>query len=90
MSTESGEIPQSAALAEASVESLSDLMSRDPEGFSKQDIQRIIEVQRSARAKWEKMEAEEAASGKGKKERTKADTQQLLKKASGNAEDLGL
>ncbi len=85
-----GEIPQSPALAEAQVESLTELMSRDPEGYTKQDRMRVIATQREARARWEQMEREEASSGKPKNERTKADAAQLLKKASGKAEDLGL
>lgn len=85
-----GEIPQSSALGEAQVESLTELMSRDPEHYTKQDRMRVIATQREARARWEQMEKEEAATGKPKSERTKADAAQLLKKASGKAEDLDL
>lgn len=84
------DLPQSAALKEASEESLSDLMSRDPEGYSTQDIKKIIEINRAARVKWEEMEKLEAATGKKKNEKTKADTAVLLKKASGSVEDMGL
>ena len=87
---EGGEIPQSSALAEAQVESLTELMSRDPEGYTKQNRMRVIATQREARARWEQMEREEQATGKSKTERTKADAAQLLKKASGKAEDLDL
>lgn len=91
MSNPDGTIPQSDALAEAAVESLSELMSRDPEGYGKQDLMAIISAMRAQRVKWELAEAAEAASGKPKRERTKADgPKELLKKASGTAEDLGL
>jgi hypothetical protein len=84
------ELPQSDALKEASEESLSDLMSRDPEGYSSQDIKKIIAINRAARVKWEEMEKLEATTGKKKTEKTKADLTPLLKKASGSAEDMGL
>lgn len=84
------EIPQSNALAEASSESLTELMSRDPEGYGKQDIAKIIEALRAQRARWDEMERQAAASGKPKRDKTKADTQAILKKASGTAEDMGL
>lgn len=47
-----GEIPQSSALSEASPESVSELMSRDPLSYSKQDIQTIVARLREQRAKW--------------------------------------
>ena len=87
---QAAELPQSSALKEASEESLSDLMSRDPEGYSSQDIKKIIEINRAARAKWDEMEKLEASTGKKKVEKTKADLTPLLKKASGSAEDMGL
>lgn len=80
------EIPQSSALAEASVESLTELMSRDPEGYAQQDIIRIIEAHRAQRLKWEQMEKDAPQ----KKEKTRADQVPLLKKASGTADDMGL
>jgi hypothetical protein len=48
--------PQSQALAEASIESLSDLFSRDPEGLTKIEFSRIIENLRVARVSWEAAE----------------------------------
>jgi len=84
------ELPQSDALKEASEESLSDLMSRDPENYSGQDIKKIIAINRAARVKWEEMEKLEAQTGKKKTEKTKADLTPLLKKASGSVEDMGL
>lgn len=79
-------IPQSSALAEAQVESLGDLMSRDPEGYGQQELSRVIAAMREQRQKWEAAEA----SGSTKRERTKADTAALLKRAPGAAEDMGL
>ena len=46
-----GEIPQSTALAEATVDSLGELMSRDPEGYSTQDLERIVAAMRDQRDK---------------------------------------
>lgn len=93
-------IPQSPALAEAQVESIGDLFSRDPEGFQKQDTMRVIEAFRAQRVRWEQAEALEASTGKGKKEKTKADKasgSDLLKRKAGekvvsdkSMDDLGL
>lgn len=44
-----GQIPQSSALAEATIDSLGELMSRDPEGYSKQDLERIVGAMREQR-----------------------------------------
>jgi hypothetical protein len=49
-------LPQSTALAEASPENLSDLLSRDPEGYTRQDRLRVIEALRAQRARWEASE----------------------------------
>ncbi len=49
--TAAGEIPQSSALTEATVDSLTEVMSRDPEGLSRQDRDRIIEALRAQRAR---------------------------------------
>lgn len=43
------EIPQSSALSEATVDSLGELMSRDPEGYSKQDLERVVACMREQR-----------------------------------------
>lgn len=52
------EIPQSAALHEASEgDSLAEVMSRDPEGLSRQDRDRIIEALRAQRARIASAEA---------------------------------
>lgn len=44
-----GEIAQSSALTEATVDSLGELMSRDPEGYSKQDLERVVAIMREQR-----------------------------------------
>lgn len=49
--TGDGEIPQSPALAEVETDSLSELMSRDPEGYSKQDLTRVVEALRAQRVR---------------------------------------
>lgn len=52
-----GEIPQSDALKETSeIDSLAEVMSRDPEGLSRQDRDRIIEALRAQRARIEAAE----------------------------------
>ena len=79
----------STALAEASVESLTDLMSRDPEGFQTQDRSRIIQVLREQRERFAKTETETAGSrGRGRGGSTLAEA--LVKKAHSTAGDLGL
>lgn len=45
----SGEIPQSPALEEATIDSLGELMSRDPEGYSEQDLDRVVACMREQR-----------------------------------------
>lgn len=52
-----GEIPQSNALAQASPESITELLTRDPMGYARQDRVRIIEHYRELRAIWAKAEA---------------------------------
>lgn len=64
--SQDGEIPQSAALAEADPGSLTELMSRDPEGFTKQDRGRIISALRADRARREQAEKDAAASGRAR------------------------
>lgn len=62
----SGELPQSNALAEASPESLAELLSRDPEGYQQQDLARIVAWLREQRERWAKTEAEAKANPKPK------------------------
>lgn len=74
-----GQIPQSEALAEAT-ESLTELLSRDPEGYSKRDRARIVEELREMRARW--MKAELAGEHKrGAKAPGKSAGRELLSKA---------
>lgn len=76
------EIPQSSALLEASPDSLSELLSRDPEGYQGQDLDRIIEALRAVRVKWQ---AAEAAGKERGRETTKA-----VPVHSASADELGL
>ena len=78
------EIPQSNALVEATPDSLAELLSRDPEGYSKQDRGRIIEALRAQRIKWQESEAS------GPKPRRASATVALTSTATSTAEDLGL
>ena len=55
------------ALAEATVDSLADLFSKDPEKFTEQDMTRLVENLRAQRARWQVQEAETAAKPKGAK-----------------------
>ena len=57
-----GTIPQSNALAEASPESISDLLSRDPEHYTPDDWLRVIGTYREQRERWAKAEAAGAKS----------------------------
>lgn len=52
-----GVLPQSNALAEASPDSLTELLSRDPEGYSKLDRSRIVAALREQRVRWQESEA---------------------------------
>lgn len=61
-----GGIPQSQALVEAGVDSLGELMSRDPEGYSKQDLERIVVAMRDQRERLAKSVAEATTKPKAK------------------------
>jgi hypothetical protein len=78
ISTPASGIPTSEALSEASPASISELFSRDPEGFSTRDIQAIVEVLRAQRLRFE---AAEAAGGK----KPKPITENSLAKANAKA-----
>jgi hypothetical protein len=52
-----GEIPQSTALREASPDSLTELFSRDPEGYQQRDRTRLVEELRLYRARLAKVAA---------------------------------
>lgn len=93
MSTEQGAqgapaLPQSQALLEASAEdSLQEVMSRDPEGYTRQDRDRIIAALRAQR---ERIAAAEAA-GPVKKPRGTGGAKALLSTtATKNLDDMGL
>ena len=75
-----GAIPQSNALAEASPDSISDLMSKDPEGFSRQDRKRIVEFFQKEREKF----------GREEQEGRKSKKVGGLSSSSAKATDLGL
>lgn len=55
--TATGELPNSSALSEANPQSLDELLSRDPEGYSKQDRMLVIKALREQRARYEAAEA---------------------------------
>ena len=58
--TETGQLPQSAALAEASPDSISEFLSRSPTSLTPADRARMVGILREQRARWE---AAEAAGG---------------------------
>ena len=84
--TQQGLIPHSEALAEATTDSLSELLSRDPFKFTTADRTRVIAALREQRAAWEKAEAEGKSAPKARKVAEAAKT--LISSAS--ADDLGL
>lgn len=67
MTSPGGEIPQSPALSEATPDSLAELMSRDPEGFSQQDLARVVAALRAQRARQELANKQAAADGSTKR-----------------------
>ena len=82
-------LPQSNALAEAGAESISDLMSKDPESYTKQNFERMISLFRVARETWNTV----AESGKKPKAEKLGKGTGLLKQVANSAEmteeDLG-
>lgn len=80
-----GTIPQSDALAEATTDSLTELLSRDPFEMTRQDRNLIVAALRAQRKKWEAAEAEGA---KPKSKKVAEAAKSLIAKV--NAEDLGL
>lgn len=82
------EIPQSNALKEVSEgDSLAEVMSRDPEGLSRQDRDRIIEALRLQRAR---IAAAEAAGTKVPRAAKQADKIPLSKVATKNLDEMEL
>lgn len=79
-----GETPQSKALAEAKPDSLAELWSRDPEGYTRQDRDRTVAALREQRKRFEAAEAAE------KPRATKAQRVKDLLATTASAEDLGL
>lgn len=86
MPTPPNELPISNALVEASPESLSDLFSRDPEGYSNQDLDRIIEALRAQRARWQ---AAEAAGAKPASRSAKSAAARIITDPKATIEDMG-
>lgn len=78
-----GSIPQSNALAEASPQSLAELMSRDPEGYQQRDLDTIIDHLRKHRVACEATEA-------SKPKRASGGRAQLSTQLAQSADDLGL
>ena len=82
------EIPQSDALKEATeVDSLAEVMSRDPEGLSRQDRDRIIEALRQQRARIAQAEASGAKVPRAAKQ---ADKIPLSKVATKTLDEMGI
>lgn len=80
-----GIIPQSNALAEALPDSIAEFLSRDPEGYTRQDRDRMVVIMREQRVRWEAAEAAEP------KKRTSAGPKaQLASSTAAKADDLGL
>jgi hypothetical protein len=77
-----GQLPQSSALAEASPDSVSILMDKDPEQYTRQDRDRIVKLLRANR---ERLAAAEAAGPTRKVAQAKVGTTVVEK-----PEDLGL
>jgi hypothetical protein len=82
----STQIPQSQLLEEASEDSLSELFSRDPEGFTKQDRTQIIMAYRAQRARFEAAQAQGAKPPK----QPKAQAPSAAAASQLDMEDLGL
>lgn len=81
-----GELPQSDALAEATIDSIAELLSRDPEGYSPADRQKVIQALREQRVRWEK--AQQDAPAKASKTTAKAAS--LVGSIHKSVGDLGL
>jgi hypothetical protein len=58
-------LPQSTILAEATGDSISELLSRDPEGYSSQDLAKVIQTYRDLR---ERLAKADSAAASGPKE----------------------
>lgn len=76
-----GLLPQSTALLTVTPDTLSELLSRDPEGFTEQDDRRVIEALRAHRERLSKA----ASEGKSKTKVAIANPSEAFR-----IEDLGL
>jgi hypothetical protein len=76
-------IPQSNALAEANGDSLAELFSRDPEGYTEQDLEKVVIALRLQRERWAAAEAQGATKAPGTKAPKSSTT-------AASAGDLGL
>ena len=86
--TEPSGLPLSPALAEASPDSLTELFSRDPEGYQAQDLDRVIEALRAQRARWAAAEAQGAS--RAPKAKSPGAAQALKRIAGTSAAELDL
>lgn len=68
---ELGKLPESAALAEASEDSLADLFAKDPLKYSEQDIGKIVKELRAQRVRWQQAEQGKPAPGASKAPKAK-------------------
>lgn len=80
-----GIIPQSNALAEADSSSIAEMLSRDPEGYTRQDRDKIVLIMREQRARWEAADAAEP-----KRKPSAGPKAQLASSTAAKADDLGL
>ena len=91
MSDSSPTVPQSNALAEASPDSLAELLSRDPEGYTRQDLDRVIAALRQQRERMAVASAAAQASGTaGKPRGPRAVSGPQAIAGAGSAEELDL
>lgn len=81
-------IPQSDALAEAQADSISELLSRDPED-PKMDRGRLVQALRAQRERWLKVEQEKRDAPK-KRASSKSAKEILKAPANVNPDDMGL
>lgn len=81
-----GLIPLSNALAEAAPESIAEMLSRDPEGYTRQNRNTIVSVMREQRVRWEASEAEAGPKKRG----ASSPKAQLASSTSAKADDLDL
>lgn len=81
-----GVLPLSPALKEAQADSLSELFSRDPEGFQRQDRDQIVKALRAQR---ERLRAAELAGGGSLRKTAGAKVAGGPSASTASSEDLG-